>query len=415
MIGEDLNQILKVAVIVGLWSGVVALGQAPKELSLQQLYDRHSWFELRDAIAGRTVPPLYAGAVASAFNRPRDAEVLLKRAVREASSFEVANDAREALVNLYMRLGRSSEMIRMLDDAIATAPSRSDFREVRQAFEPFRRLPNQSVLPGHHQGFQCDVSARGVVLPAVINGKAVHWLFDSGFSHTAMSESEARMLGISVQGASAAAGDFAGGTAPMRTAVAERVVIGGAELRNVPVLVFPDSQPPWNEQPPGKRGTIGLPVISALPAIRWVKDGTCQLASSSIRTAGPDGNLAFDGAGLLIRVQYADRPLEFVLDTGNQGGTQLWERFTHDFPEVVRAGRKSTMKVHQIGGSSEQQIVAIPELHLRVGGWDGVLRPANVFSSPIGNDLQHGNLGLDVLSQAAEVMIDFQAMSITVR
>src|SRR5262245_2037922 len=236
-------------------------------------------------------PPLYAGAVASAFNRPRDAENLLKRAVREASNLKGANDAREALVNLYMRLGRSSEMVRMLDDAIAAAPSRSDFRQVRQAFEPFRRLPNQSAIPGQHQRFPCDVSAQGVVLPAVINGKAVHWLFDSGFSQTAMSESEARMLGISVQGASAAAGDFAGGTALMRTAVAERVAIGGAELRNVPVLVFPDSQPPWSEQPPGKRGTIGLPVISALPAIRWAKDGTCQLASNPIRTAGPDGNL----------------------------------------------------------------------------------------------------------------------------
>ena len=408
-----MNQILKVAVIVGLWSGAVA--QAPKGLSLQQLYERHRWFELRDAIAGRAVPALYAGAVASAFNRSRDAEDLLKRAVREASSPEAANDAREALMNLYMRLGRSSDMIHALDDAIATAPSRSDFLNIRQAFEPFRRLPNQSARPGQPQRFRCDVSAQGVVLPAVVNGKAVQWLFDSAFSHTAMSESEARMLGISVQGASAAAGDFAGGTAPMRTAVAERVAIGDAELRNVPVLVFSDSQPPWNEQPPGKRGTIGLPVISALAAIRWEKDGACQLGSNPSRTARPDSNLAFDGAGLLIRVQYSDRPLEFVLDTGNQGGTQLWVRFARDFPDVVRAGRKSTKQVHQIGGSTEQQIVAIQELRLRVGGWGGVLRPANVFSPPIGNELQHGNLGLDVLSQASEVTIDFQTMSVTVR
>jgi hypothetical protein len=408
-----LNQILKVAVIVGLWSGVVA--QAPKELSLQQLYERHSWFELRDAIAGRAVPAVYAGAVASAFNRTHDAENLLKRAVHEASSPEAANDAREVLVNLYMRLGRSSDMIRVLDEALAATPSRSDFRNVLQAFESFRRLPNQSARIGQRRPFQCSVSAKGVVLPAVVNGKPVEWLFDSAFSHTAMSESEARMLGISVQGASAAAGDFAGGTAPMRTAVAERVAIGDAELRNVPVLVFPDSQAPWNEQTSGKRGTIGLPVILALQAIRWAKEGTCQLGSNPTRTASADINFAFDGATPLIRVQYSDRPLEFVLDTGNQGGTQLWERFARDFPDVVRAGRKSTKQVHQIGGSSEQQIVAIPELRLRVGAWDGVLRPANVFSPPIGNDLQHGNLGLDVLSQAAEVMIDFQAMLVTVR
>ena len=408
-----MNQILKVAVIVGLWSGVVA--QAPKELSLQQLYERHSWFELRDAIAGRAVPALYAGAVASAFNRTRDAENLLKRAVHEASSPEAANDALEVLVNLYMRLGRSSDMIRVLDEALAATPSRSDFRNVLQAFESFRRLPNQSARIGQRRPFQCSVSAKGVVLPAVVNGKPVEWLFDSAFSHTAMSESEARMLGISVQGASAAAGDFADGTAPMRTAVAERVAIGDAELRNVPVLVFPDSQPPWNEQTSGKRGTIGLPVILALQAIRWAKDGTCQLGSNPTRTARADVNLAFDGATPLIRVQYSDRPLEFVIDTGNQGGTQLWERFARDFADVVRAGRKTTKQVHQIGGSTEQQIVAIPELRLRVGGWDGVLRPANVFSPPIGNDLQHGNLGLDVLSQAAEVMIDFQAMLVTVR
>jgi hypothetical protein len=83
--------------------------------------------------------------------------------------------------------------------------------------------------------------------------------------------------------------------------------------------------------------------------------------------------------------------------------------------EPTAAGRKSTKQEHEIGGSTEQQIVAIPELRLRLGGFDGLLQPANVFSPPIGNDLQHGNLGLDVLSQATEVMIDFRAMSVTVR
>ena len=139
------------------------------------------------------------------------------------------------------------------------------------------------------------------------------------------------------------------------------------------------------------------------------------MGSNPIRTASPDGNLAFDGATPLIRVQYSGQPLEFVLDTGNQGGTQLWERFARDFPDVVSAGRKSTKQVQQIGGSTEQQIVAIPELGLRVGGFDALLQPANVFSLPIGNELQHGNLGFDVLIQANEVTIDFRAMSVTVR
>jgi aspartyl protease len=401
------------AIVVALWAGVVA--QTPEDASLQRLYERHSWFELRDAVAGKPVPALYSGAVASAFNRTADAERYLKRAVREASTTEAATEAREALVNLYMRLGRSSDMIRILDDALAVAPSRSDLRNVRLAFESFRRIPNQSARAGRRPSFKCSVSANGVILPVVVNGKPVEWLFDSAFSHSALSASEARMLGISVQGVSATAEDFTGGTTATRTAVAARMVIGDAELRNVPVLVFPDTQPPWNEQAPGRRGTIGLPVVMALQTIRWTKDGTCQLGSDPIRTARTDVNLAFDGVTPVTRVQVSGKPLEFVLDTGNQSGTQLWERFARDFPELASTGRKSTKRVRQIGGSAEREIVALQEIRLRVGGFDGVLRPANLFSKPVGNDLQHGNLGLDVLSQAAEVMIDFQAMSLTVR
>lgn len=223
------------------------------------------------------------------------------------------------------------------------------------------------------------------------------------------------VVGISGQNANATAEDFTGGTTSMRTAVAARMVIGDAELRNVPVLVFPDSHPRWIGVAAGKRGTIGLTVALALQAIRWTKDGTCQVGPNPIRTARGDVNLAFDEGTPVTRVQFEGKPLEFVLDTGNQGGTQLWERFGRDFPEVLSRGRKGTRQVDQIGGSREQQIIVIPEIRLRVGGFDGVLQPANVFSKPVGNDLQHGNLGMDVLSHATEVLIDFQAMSLTVR
>jgi Aspartyl protease len=398
---------------VGLMAHVVAQGF--DSAAVRRLYEAHSWFELRDAIQRTEAPALYRGAVASAFNHASDAETYLNRAVREASTAEVANEAREALANLYMRLGRSSDMLRVLDDALAVAPSRADFRNARQAFEPFRRLPHQSARMGRRQPFKCSVSAQGVVLPAQVNGRPVEWLFDSALSHSAMSESEARMLGISVRGASVTAEDFVGGTTSTRSAVAERMRIGDAELRNVPVLVFRDSQPPWNEQIPGKRGTIGLPVVLALQAIRWTREGSCQLGPILTRTANPASNLAFDGMTPLTRVLVSGKPLEFVLDTGNQAGTQLWERFAIDFPDMVSQGRKTTKQVHQIGGASEREIVLMPELRLRVGGFDSVLKPANVFSKPVGNDLHHGNLGLDVLSQAAEVTLDFQSMSLTLK
>ena len=400
------------SVFAGLSSALIA---QPPQQALQTLYEQRRWFELREAVSGRSVPALYAGAVASAFNRPIDAVRHLTRAIREAATPEAANEARDILANLYMRLGKSADMVRILDDGLAVAPSRADFRNVRQAFEPLRRLPNQSTRSGASRPFRCSVTASGVFLPAVVNGRSVEWLFDSAFSHTAMSESEARMVGIAVQGGRVTGEDFAGGTAQARMAIAERMSIGDAELRHVPVVVFPDSQPPFNEQSPGKRGAIGLPAIAGLQAIRWTNDGVCQLGPNAARTAVQNRNLAFDGVTPITRVTALEQQLEFVLDTGNQAGTQLWSRFARDFPEIVKAGRKGTKQVHQIGGSAEREIIVLPELRLRVGGLDTRLEPAHVFSPPIGNDVHHGNLGVDLLSQSAEVVIDFERMSLTLR
>lgn len=46
----------------------VALAAVADKTALKSLYDQHRWFELRDAIQGQTAPPLYIGAVASAFS-----------------------------------------------------------------------------------------------------------------------------------------------------------------------------------------------------------------------------------------------------------------------------------------------------------------------------------------------------------
>ena len=75
------------------------------------------------------------------------------------------------------------------------------------------------------------LGATAVVVTAGHAQEPVDWLFDSGFSHSAMSESEARMLGVPIHSAIGSAGDFAGGTAPMRTALVARMTIGDAELR----------------------------------------------------------------------------------------------------------------------------------------------------------------------------------------
>ena len=70
------------------------------------------------------------------------------------------------------------------------------------------------------------------------------------------------------------------------------------------------------------------------------------------------------------------------------------------------------MRVTQFGGSNERETTVLPELRLRLGGLDTFLRPANVFSRPVGDERVHGLLGADILSQAAEVTIDFTSITL---
>jgi hypothetical protein len=127
-------------------------------------------------------------------------------------------------------------------------------------------------------------------------------------------------------------------------------------------------------------------------------------------------NLRYDGLHIVTKVDVNGKTLEFLLDTGNQAGTQLWERFGKDFDSLVKErGRKGSARVTQMGGATDRDIIVIPGLQLKVGGKDTTLPEGKLFSRPVGDDRFHGLLGMDVLSQATEVTIDFRSMTLTTR
>ncbi len=405
--------LMVVILVAGL--GCNSVPQGTTEESLEQLLEAGRWFELRDALEGTDAPALYRGAVAVAFHRVEDAEASLRQAIREASNVDIANQARELLAVLYLRLGRSSEAGRVFDELLQVSPDRSDIESARVLFGAFSTGVNQTVEVHRPATFPCVVNG-SVKMPLSVNGTTVTWLFDTGASTTMLSESEAEMLGLIIDETTATAGDLAGGTTPARRAVADRVVIGGTELRNVSMLALPDSQPPWNELESGERGVIGLPVILALETVRWTRAGTCRTGPTDDPSADALSNLAFDQLLPVTRVESEGRPLDFVFDTGNEAGTQLWERFAQDFAALVdEHGRPSTIEVIQIGGAAVRPVVVVPDIPLQVGGLEMLLSPANVFSQPVGNRRQHGLLGKDVFGQADEITLDFRTMPVTMR
>jgi predicted aspartyl protease len=409
-----LKRLVTASVLIGAL-GAATTGQGLDETSLKRLYDARRWFELRDVIEGKPAPPLYMGAVAAAFNRAGEADRLLRRALRESSNPEMVQEAREMLALLYIRLGKFPVASRLIDDLLKAAPQREDIKNAREVFGAYADRPNQTARSRADNVFRCDVTD-GVHIPLSVNGKSMTWLLDTGANITMVSEAEARMADVVIMDSSAEAGDLAGGSARIRTARIDRLMIGAAEVRNVPAIVLPDTQQPFVELPAGRRGIIGVPVALALGAIRWSKSGMCETGFRRDAQSARPSNLAFDQFNLLVRTEFDDKPLDFLLDTGNQRETQLWEPFARDFGALIKEhGTAGQKRVSQIGGSNVRDVTILPELRLEIGGLDTVLRSAAVFSKPVGNDFYHGNLGMDLLGRADEVAIDFRSMSIALR
>ena len=382
--------------------------------SLQQLYDQHRWFELRGSVGSQEAPALYRGAVASAFNDRPKAEKYLNEVIGSAPRSQDAENAREKLADLYNRAGMSREALRQFDAILRVHPGRSDVKNVRPIFASFSHYPDQSIGKQHRTLVHAEVSKKGVVIPVTVNGKTVHWGLDTDFSMSIMSESEARLLGLVVDNVSAQAGDSNGGSTQVRATVVRRLSIGDVQLRNVPFIVMPDSQEPWNELPSGKKGLIGLPVAVALKAIRWKADGTFEIGFEPDRLAVRKDEICFDGLNPITRAHSEGKELDFILDTGNSVSTELWSRFSDDFSaRVKQEGTKSTKQILEVGGTSVREMTVLPEVDLRVGGLDTKLKPAEIFSTPVGDRFHHGLLGMDVLSQAGEVRIDFRSMTLS--
>jgi hypothetical protein len=255
-------------------------------------------------------------------------------------------------------------------------------------------------------------------LPLTVNGRRVQWLFDTGAGVTLISDAEATRLGLEIRASEGRVSDQNGGNAAARTAIARTVVLGRTQLHDVMFLVMPADQMPWKEWPPGKQGIIGLPVALALDAVRWTRAGTCHSGSRAVAvpTARTSATLRFDDLYVITTVGFDGKSLDFILDTGNQVGTQLWERFGRDFDTLVKAhSRKGTERVRQIGGDNEREITIIPGIGLTVGGKETRLAEGKIFTRPVGNDRFHGLLGMDILSQSTEVTIDFRSMTLTLR
>ncbi len=390
------------------------LGADERETNVRSLSDGHHWFALRNLVMRGKISGFYRGAVECAFNRPKAAKEDLAAVIRNAPHSADAYEARSLLAGLYLRNGQFREALAEVDAMLAERPGAEDAKNIKPLFSALSQFPDQRVVHKEISTVAIHIKDGNVFLPLKINGTRASYIVDTGFSTSAVSESEAVRLGLAIHNISTKTDSITGAPVGIRVAVADNLNIGYTQLANVAFLVYPDKQPPFDELPAGERGILGIPVILALETIRWTSEATFTAGWPTRAGGMKHANLCFENAFPVVQIGFRQSVLDFTVDTGAQN-TDLYQAFANTFSHLVKSGKKESRKLTGVGGSANVDSVVLPSVTLRIGGHDVLLRPAHVLlqKSSGTSGMFAGNLGMDLLNQAHTITLNFQSMTLT--
>ena len=372
---------LLVAALLGLAGA--AGGERPN--NPKALYEGHDYFRLREALRSeKDAPQRYRAAVAAAFHDDATAERLLKGIAGPSNGSSEGVEA--ARILHWVRRRTAADLNQVVGSA---RPSR------------IRYSMKQGLLH----------------IPLTINGQAVEYIFDTGAGCSVMLESEAKRLGLKFYPAEAQAFDaMSGGSIRIQNiGIAERMRIGENEYRRILFLIFPDGTHFLKDQPPGESGVFGLPDIVSLGAVRWDGGGNMEIGFDSAGPATVDANMAFDLERLIASVELEKRGLIFQVDTGAVH-SGLYTRFRNEFAGVAaKSARQERRSSAGAGGRIEYDVLVLPSIGLRAGGFNVLLQPAEITLKQELGFGYHGILGMDVLKQARSASLDFRRMRMELR
>jgi Aspartyl protease len=388
------------------------ISSATDETALNSALEKHRWFELRDLVLDSHSPPLYRFYVAAAFNDEKSAEKELRAVLRASEHKDRLANMYFTLNRLYYRIGKYRKGAEAMERCLALSGQDPDVAN-QATIASLRQLPDlkavsrrPSVLKYSH-----PLDWPHISIPVAVNGKSAQYIVDSDAVMCGVSRREAKRLGLRMIEGGASFEGITGKSEMRGTAVADRLKIGNNELRNVTFIVFPDEMEVFAKFPEEQRGAIGLSVLMALETVGWNRAGEFRIGFPGAPADLGNANLSFDDTSPLTLVEVQGHKLAVDLDTGT-GVSSIWPRFGVEFPELVEGAHESKFSVSGATGSADFNSAILPELRIMAGGFPIIFRNAPVlFSPPIAISKWHyGQLGIDLFSQASELMLDFRAL-----
>jgi hypothetical protein len=152
-------------------------------------------------------------------------------------------------------------------------------------------------------------------------------------------------------------------------------------------------------------GVLGLSLLRELGALRFRRDGVIEIAGRAPRWKL--GNLAFQGLQARVRASFDGDDLICRVDTGAEESVFYEPFYRRHRERVERMGRPLTLEASGLAGRQPVAGFRLPSLSFDLARLGVTLRPADVYSEPLGppGPGPDCNLGWDALgSRSAWVL-----------
>ena len=386
--------------------------------ALLRLEREHDYFRLRDHLKAQEnrdgLYALYLRAVAvNAFGREAAADSLLDRleasgaTLPDSLGFLAGRLRYQNDLRFYQWADALRDARALMASPFADSARRSDLANTARLLQALRDVPPQSVES--RRGGTLHPDDHGGVAVS-IDSTPKRYAFDSGANFSVLMRSEAESLGLDIRPAYLQVGSSTDLRVRADLAVADRVQVGGATLRHVVFLVFPDSALTL----PGVRipGLLGFPIQRALGALAYHRDGTITVPAAPASEA--PGTLAFHRYTPFVSVTFRSDTLSCQLDTGS-GTTVLFEPYYRAHRAWVDSvGRADTVTVGGTGGIRRLPVAKLPRVTLGIAGTPVQMDSLEVRTSlPSWQDPDLMCLvGRDALGGFSTYVIDYEHMAL---
>ena len=241
-----------------------------------------------------------------------------------------------------------------------------------------------------------------------VHGITVPWILDTGANVSAVSETFAHQLGLTLSTGVAHTQGATGAENPFHVAILDTLPIGSATLHNVVLLVLPDANLILQT---GKKkyaipAILGYPVFQALGTIRFTHDHHFQ-AGPTLPLTGDSSPIYMEKLNVLFSCRTHDHPRPFLFDSG-ANATTFFVPYYREFAADLLHEKQGTSRSAGLGAAATDQVYILDHVDLELANRIVDLEHIAVFKAPQNTlaDEYEGSLGRDFISSFDSLTLD---------